>query len=251
MNNQTHRDFILSAKEVRPASIHGQSLAPLTCNIESGKTVFLVALRHSTALAYLHTLSAIEPPEEGKIFLVGNDCSDLSFQEQLQLRLQVGFMMRGGPLLSVINGIENLKLAARYHQVGDEQEIQQKADLLLAEMPTDFDHQLLPSFMNNLQRRLLAIARPLMLEPEILFLDKPFEGLGHQDKLIVSKYLSNLSKNKAITLIINSDDLAFAHSLANQIIFCDQEVAMVYDNWQEFYNSQRETVTLLFENEKI
>lgn len=251
MNKQTKSTILLSASQASPATKNEQTLPSLCCDISAGKVVFVIGSQHSISSSYMHMLAGIEPPESGKIDLLGNNSIDLSLQERQLLRQKVGFVMQGGPLLSVLNGIENLKLAARYHQIDDEQGIQHKVDLLLADIPDEFDHKILPAFMSKLQRRLLAIARPLMLDPQILFLDNPFEGLGHHDKVIVSRYIATLAKQNQIMLVINSDDLYFAHSHANLIIYCDYDEAKVFDNWQDFYHSKRETIALLFENEHI
>ncbi len=251
MNNQTVPAILISASKACPVSQNKQPLASLSCDISSGTVIFLVGLQHSITLPYMHMLAGIEIAGSGQVTLLGNNCLDMTSTQKQLLRQQVGFVMQGGPLLSVLNGVENLKLAAHYHQTGDEQFIQQKAELLLADMPEEFDNLLLPTYMTKLQRRLLAIARPLMLNLQILFLDNPFEGLGHHDKVVVSRYISNLAKNSSITLVINSDDLYFAHSHANQIIFCDYDETIVFNSWQDFYDSKRETIALLFENDHI
>ena len=210
-----------------------------------------MGLNHSILLPYMQTLAGINPPLEGRCIVMGNDSHHISQQECQLLRQKVGFVLQGGALLSVLNGIENLKLAARYHQIGDEKKIQQKALLLLSEIPHEADNNILPAYMTELQRRLLAITRALMLDPQLLFVDSPFDGLGHHDRTIIARYLSDIGKNRNITLVIGSDDLYFTHSLADQIIFCDNDEALVFDSWKNFYQCKREAIALLFEHEHI
>ena len=238
--------ILISAQQARPKSSDGQTLPCLSCEIQAGKMVFLTGSQYSISLPYLQLLAALQPPESGRLTILGNDSGSISSTQRLQLRQQTGFVLQGGPLLSVISGFENLMLAARYHQRGEESELRQKAEGLLSEFPLKANYQQLPAYMNKLQRRLLAIARPLMLDPLLLFIDSPFDGLDHHDRVIVARYLTNIAHNHQLTLIVCSDDLYFAHSLADQIIFCDSDESLVFDSWQGFQQSKRESIALLF-----
>ena len=249
MNSEPLKPILISAQDARPGDLNGQSGAPLSCQIRGGHSLFLMGLNHQTAQPYLQLLAGIETPVSGEVLVLGNDCQTISPQQLRELRRKVGFVLQGGPLLSVLNGFENLMLPARYHQLGSESERQEKAALLISEFPHQANYRILPAYMSKLERRLLAIARPLMLDPEVLFIDSPFDGLDQHDRVIIARYISNIANHHPITLVICSDDLYFAHSLASQIIFCDLEKTFVFDNWQSFYECKHETIALLFKHQ--
>lgn len=245
MNNAAQPPILISAQEASPKGADQLLLPPVSCQITAGSLVFIIGPEYSVTSPYMNMLSAIDPPGSGQVSVLGKDSRDLSYQQQQEIRRQIAFVLQGGPLLSVIDGVENLKLAARYHQIDDETAIQQKAQKLLDDLPLQADHHVLPAYMSNLQRRLLAITRPLMLDPQVIFLDDPFNGLGHRDRIITAKYISTLAKYDHITLVICSDDLYFAHSLAQQVIYCDQQQAQAFNHWDEFYLAKREAIEML------
>lgn len=251
MIEANHGDIIIRAEKARPSFNNDQRLPPLTCHIIRGKMVCLMGLQNSILVKYMKILAGIKPPGAGEIQVSGDNSSFCSPQEKVDLRLKFGFVLHGGPLLSVLNGIENLKLAARYHQLGSEIEIREKAEKFYSEWPFEANHRLLPAYMSKIHQRCLAIARPLMLDPQVVFIDSPFEGLDHQDRFIVADYLSNIVKHKHITVIVCNVGIYFANQHADQILFCDNQETLVFDNWRSFYECQQKNIELLFKHEHI
>ena len=250
MNADKTSAQLISATQIRPATSGPTVLPELSCTIRSGEINCLLGLHHSMIEPYLHVLAGIEPPASGTIQLMEYSAPD-EIKEPSLLRQKIGFVLQGGPLLSVINGVENLKLAARYHQLGDEETLDEKAQKLLAEMPHKKDHMALPAYMSKLLRRHIAIARPLMLDPEVLILDNPFEGLSYYDKDVVAKFIVKMTIKLKIALIISTDDLSFTQQYANQIIFFEQDRTQVFNRWQSLSQCQSEDLKLLFKYQNM
>ena len=245
MNEDKIPSVLISATQIRPDTSSSTTLPELSCTIRTGEINCFLGLHHSMIEPYLYVLAGIEPPASGAIKL-------MDYQEDPSLvRQKIGFVLQGGPLLSVINGIENLKLAARYHQLGDEQSLDQKAPELLAEIPHKKDHTALPSYMSKLLHRHIAIARPLMLDPEVLILDNPFEGLSYYDKDVVAKFIVKMSIKHHIALIISTDDLSFTQQYADQIFYFEKDRAQAFNNWQDLRQCQSEDLKLLFKYQNM
>ena len=240
------QNTLIKARHAIPAKAKNVSLPALNCEIYSGQLVALIGLHPSRCLPYMNMLAAIEAPESGQLCILGHEDYEQLLSSESRLRRKLGFVLQGGPLLSVVNGIENLKLAARYHQIGDEAFIQQRVDALLSEIPEKASHTQLPAYMSRLLRRHLAIARPLMLDPQILFIDNPFEGLTCHDKSVLGRYLANIVRKTRVTLVISSDELIFTRLYADQIIYCDDEEILTFDDWKSFSTCPQTSIVSLF-----
>lgn len=247
MNTTTINPVLISCREAQPDTDNSNHLPALNCDITSGKIVCFTGLHRSSQLPYMQMLAGLTPPLSGELKLLENEQPPDDGQTQSLLRQKIGFVLQGGPLLSVLNGIENLKLAARYHEVGDEKFIDDKAKELMSKMPHKKDQQSLPAYMSKLLRRHIAIARPLMLDPKVIILDNPFEGLSYYDKSVVAEYMAGIVLNQKVTLILNTDDLFFIRKYADQIIFCDSLDTVVFKDWKSFNQYQSDELALLFE----
>ncbi len=184
---------------------------------------------------YLRSLGGLDHPSSGQVQLLGIDPAQVpSGDEWLVTRRHVGFVPKVGPLLSVLSGLRNVMLPALYHKLGGPETVEQMARAIIAALKCEADLHALPAYLSEEQRRQLGIARALILDPQLLFLDRPTDGLelAARDRMV--DYLSKWPWFASRALVIATDDLPFVHEHANQVIFAAAGGAGVYDSWEAF-----------------
>lgn len=211
-------------------------LPPLTCQINAANVVCFLGQRFRTLNLYLQMLAGLTEPELGVIE---------HFVEQRETPAHshfpgIAYLDCNSALLSILNGLENVKLPALYHQLGTRQEIENQAQTLLGELQYDGNHALLPAFMPMLQKRHLLIARALMLKPQVLFIENPFADLELEEAAILGDYLARLVKEKAITVITSNAHLDFVEHCAEQIIYATAADFQFFQHWQDFWHYKQQ-----------
>jgi ABC-type multidrug transport system ATPase subunit len=154
--------------------------------------------------------------------------------------LKIAYLDSSIQLLSILSGFNNLKLAAEYHQTKNKKQIHRRALQLLEYFQCMHVRYKLPAFMSTLEHRLLLIARALMLEPDILFIDKPFQGLDMQEHNVLGDLLMAITADMQITVVSSAISLAFMKKAAQHIIYCDGQAFYAYNEWGEFSNNHPE-----------
>ena len=164
--------------------------------------------------ALMLTAAGIQKPAEGDVFIFGKNIKYLSEDELANLRLKIGFVFEGrGNLFHDLTIGENIVLPLRYHLECSTKVAIQKAavfaEFLGIEEYIDFFPDEIPSHL--LPRVILA--RALITEPKILFVDNPMRSLDvSQERWWIDKLLK-LLKNKdspakqLTTLIVAVSDL--------------------------------------------
>jgi NitT/TauT family transport system ATP-binding protein len=152
----------------------------------------------------------------------------------------IAYLNYNSTLLSVLNGIGNVELPALYHQLGTKQEIEARVLALLNELDYGANHKVLPSYMSMLQKRHLLIARALMLNPQILFIENPFADLELEEAAILGGYLAQLVKNKNIAIITSNANLDFVEHYAEQIIYATDNDFQFFQEWQTFLHYKQQ-----------
>ncbi|MCK5665617.1 MAG: hypothetical protein KAI17_19150, partial [Thiotrichaceae bacterium] len=137
-------------------------------------------------------------------------------------------------LISSLSGFKNLKLAAEYHQLDTIKHINERAEQLLAQFNCSHISHELPAFMTNLEKVLLLIARALMPEPDILFIEKPFLGLDMHEHNILGDHLISLVTDMNLTVVSSDTTLTFTEKAAQHIIYCDNNEFYYYNQWDSF-----------------
>lgn len=229
-------DALICAHAAVPCCEELTFLPALTCQINTAGLVCFLGQRFRTLNLYLHMLAGLTEPESGTV--------EHFVKERVTPAHShfpgIAYLDYNSALLSVLNGLENLKLPALYHQLGTRQQIEQQAQELLKELQYDADHKVLPAFMTMLQKRHLLIARALMLKPQVLFIENPFAGLELEEAAILGQYLATLVENKNITLVTSNANLDFVEHYAQQIIYATGQDFQFFQQWQNFFDYKQQ-----------
>lgn len=171
--------------------IHSLSLRDVVFSYDTGETILdgvslelpMGGTWHLTGPAghgqstFLKILALLAPPTAGHILVNEFEASEMSFEEFLPWRLEIGYTFEGGGLLANRTLEENLMLPHLYHNLSD-------PETLRAEIHTVAERfrfaKLLgrrPATVPGGLRKLITILRPVLLRPSLLIMDNPFSGL--------------------------------------------------------------------------
>lgn len=220
--------------------IPADETSPIDLEVLPHDGICLIGPDSSRLTRYLRALAAAEPPEAGKLTMLGHTLESMNKRQWREQRQQIGFVARGAPLLSVLPGLENVMLPALYHNRMTREEAKVRAIELLEENQCECDYSKLPAHLTQQQRLHLAIARATILEPEILFIDEPFSGLSLTEQRPVFDYLVGSRSKRA--LVVATHNLHLVKELAPQILFLGKSSAMHFANWSSLTTSQESEV---------
>lgn len=158
----------------------------------------------------LKILALLTPPSEGKILVNGFEASEMSFEEFLPWRLEIGYTFEGGGLLANRTLEENLMLPHLYHNLAE-------PDVLRAEIHSVAERfrfsKLLdrrPATVPGGLRKLITILRPVLLRPSFLVMDNPFSGLDPEMASGLEALIRELrDKSEIETICFTSRDNAW------------------------------------------
>ena len=161
---------------------------------------------------FLMTAAGLLLPARGSCRVFG--CETNAFGEaQLAERLRVGFVFAGGKLFSQLTVAENVALPLRYHQNLPVAELARVVEDLLEMLELTPFADTTPSNLSANWRQRAALARALILKPDLLLLDNPLGGLGARHRQWLLQFLDQLWHGHAwfggqpLTLVAVTDDL--------------------------------------------
>lgn len=153
---------------------------------------------------------------EGELRLAGHDVS----KEQSAARKAFGIVFQDPSLDEELSAYENMDLHAALYGVPKSDRPKRIQDLLeLVELWNRKDY-MIKTFSGGMRRR-LEIARGLLHEPKILFLDEPTLGLDTQTRNLMWDYVKKLSNEKGMTIFFTTHYLDEAEAVAERIAIID------------------------------
>ncbi|MCW9088039.1 MAG: ATP-binding cassette domain-containing protein [Gammaproteobacteria bacterium] len=221
--------------------VRGEKLPAFSIELNTSGTTCLLGSDHATLTAYLRTMAGIDAICGGELLLFGESLQRIGQLQWQQLRRQLGYVAHNAPLLSVLNGMENLVLPALYHKTMNRRDAEEAARQLLAALHCQADLNVLPAYLTPLERTQLAIARAAILDPAVLFLDEPYHELDVHEHADLNDFLRLWTQEHA--LVISTANLRFARQQADRIIFAGAQKILYFDSWEAFVRSGDSAVT--------
>lgn len=235
----------LECRNLLPLTPLSQEGAGITLELPRSSLTCIVGPGDSGKTSWLRLLAAVDPPAGGDLRLLGQNTFLLSRAEWRRLRQQAGYVLPNSALLSSQSVLQNVALPVQYHyQHGWDTDghAEKQAITLLEWLECTADPNELPEYLPAYQQKLVAIARCLMLNPQILFVDEAFAFMDAQScRKIARRYLAIRDELK-ITLVLATSDLAFAKAHTDKFVFTHPAGPRVYSDWASAERDNDEAV---------
>lgn len=188
----------------------------VTFDVKEGERFALLGPNGAGKSTTIKMLTTLLNPSEGQLFLNGYNV----VKEQDNARKSFGIVFQDPSLDNDMTAWENMQLHAILYGISSTKLKQRSKELLkLVELWNRKD-SLVKTFSGGMKRR-LEIARGLIHEPKILFLDEPTVGLDAQTRTLLWNYVDNLSKVKKMTIFFTTHYLEEAENNADKIAIID------------------------------
>ncbi|WP_218460865.1 amino acid ABC transporter ATP-binding protein [Rickettsia sp. TH2014] len=195
------------------------------------ETTVIIGPSGSGKTTLLRILNNLEEPSSGT-FLV--DGKKLLSKDRRKLRLKVGMVFQNFNLFPHLTVGENLIYTpVNVLNLSKEQAISMAKELLAKfKLTQKFDSY--PLGLSGGQKQRAAIARALMMKPEILLFDEPTSALDSENIKDVIENI-NLLKDQ-MSMVVVTHHLKFAKLIADRVIFMDQGQILANQPAKEFFN---------------
>ncbi len=195
----------------------------ISFSINEGEIFGLLGPNGAGKTTTLHMLATLQKPTGGKATVNGHDI----VKQSSSVRKSIGIVFQEPSSDELLTGHENLKLHALLYGVpASEKKIQEVLELVdLADRKNDQ----VKKYSGGMRRR-LEIARGLLHNPKVLFLDEPTLGLDPQTREHIWNYIEKLVEEKKITIIITTHYMEEADRLCDRIAIIDHGKIVVLDS---------------------
>ena len=131
----------------------------------------------------------------------------------------MGMVFQGSALFDSMSVLENVMFPLNMLTNKNEEEIREKAKLVIERVELNNAINKLPSEISGGMQKRVAIARAIVMNPKYLFCDEPNSGLDPKTAIVIDKLIHEITKEYNITTIINSHDMNSVFEIGEKIIF--------------------------------
>ena len=195
--------------------IHGG----LSLSVARGEVVALIGGSGTGKSVLLREIIGLLKPQSGHIELFGQSVCDSTPEQMNLLRRRFGVLFQDGALFSSLSVEDNVATPLFEHTDLPHPLCRQLARLKLAMagLPADVATKR-PSELSGGMRKRVALARALVLDPELLFLDEPTSGLDPISARTFDKLIRLLADTLGLTVFLVTHDLDTLFSIIDRVI---------------------------------
>jgi phospholipid/cholesterol/gamma-HCH transport system ATP-binding protein len=198
-------------------------LEDLSFTVNYGEVFIILGGSGCGKSTLLKHLIGLYQPVRGHIFIEGQDLVSTYGESRQALLRKIGVMYQHGALFGSMTLLENLCLPLEEFT-----ELPETARNLIATMNLSLVglsgyHHYYPAEISGGMRKRAAIARAMVLGPQILFLDEPSAGLDPITSAEMDELILRLAGSLGMTIVVVSHELPSIHAIADQAIMLDKE----------------------------
>ena len=196
-----YKSFPLAGKEI--PVLNGISLT-----LQKGELVAIVGASGAGKSTFLHILGALDAPSSGKVLFEGVSIGDQNDEKRSQFRnQQVGFVFQFHHLLPEFTALENVMMpgfiqTGRRFRLGHKTTIEADARALLNRVGLSDRISHRPGELSGGEQQRVAVARALVLRPNLVLADEPTGNLDTHTSLDVFNLLREINRQNGVTFVI-------------------------------------------------
>lgn len=195
-------------------------LHDLSFTIKTGEFVVLIGPSGCGKTTTLRTINRLIEPKAGTVFIDGKDVTK---QNAVQLRRQIGYVIQQIGLFPNMTVSQNISVVPKLLGYSKEECDTIVRDLLsLVDMPYEENAHKYPSELSGGQQQRIGVLRALAASPPIVLMDEPFGALDPVTRDSLQEEVKRIQKKLKKTIVFVTHDMDEALRLADTIIFMDK-----------------------------
>jgi phospholipid/cholesterol/gamma-HCH transport system ATP-binding protein len=181
-------------------------------------------------------------PDRGTILVDGVDIATLNQAQLYEMRKRLGMLFQNGALLTDLSVFENVAFPLREHTDLGEELIRLVVLTKLQAVGLRGAADLMPSELSGGMARRVALARAIVMDPDILIYDEPFVGLDPISMGVIARLLRRMNDTLDISSIVVSHDIHELAEVSDQSFLISDGAVVASGSPDELKEDQSEMV---------
>jgi phospholipid/cholesterol/gamma-HCH transport system ATP-binding protein len=208
-------DAVVEVRDVRFALGGRAIFAGLDFQVRRGRITAIMGPSGAGKTTLLKLITAQNFADTGTVRVFGRDLATLSTREIYAVRKRMGMLFQNGALLTDMDVFENVAFPAREHGNLPEAVLRKLVLTKLQAVGLRGAAALMPAELSGGMARRVALARAIVMDPEVLIYDEPFVGLDPISLGVILRLIKHMNTALGITSIVVSHDVQELSTIAD------------------------------------
>lgn len=217
-------------------------LKNLSLEIEQGKTTVVIGPSGTGKSVLLKHIVGLLRPDTGEVWFHNQRIDAMRERDLVSVRTRMGFLFQMGALFDSMNVRENICFPLVEHTNLTIEQHNERCRSVLGMVGLDGLEEKMPANLSGGQRKRVALARAIVLEPEVILYDEPTTGLDPIRADVINELIIALKHRLGITSVVVTHDMASANKIADRIVMLYDGAVIADGDPQTFGRIENERV---------
>ena len=201
-------------------------LKGVSLDILPGKVNFIIGRSGEGKSVLLKIMTGLYQADAGSITYGDLDLGKASPRDWRRIRQKMGLLFQDGALFDSMSLGQNVCFPLWFHRLASKAEARAKAEELLRELGLEGSYDVQVSELSTGERKRVALARALVVEPEVVFFDEPTTGLDPLLSNQVDDLIVHAHERTGGPVVVVSHDMTATLTLADRVTLLHEGVAI-------------------------
>jgi phospholipid/cholesterol/gamma-HCH transport system ATP-binding protein len=207
------RGVAVQARGIRRSYGPQEVLKGIDLEVRPGEIFVIMGPSGSGKSVLLRHIIGLELPDAGEILVNGESVHD----DDVASKYRMAMVFQSGALLSSLTVGENVGLYLTEHRLKSPEEIARIVSEKLEVVGLKGAENKLPSELSGGMKKRAAIARALVIEPQLILYDEPTSELDPLSSIVIGDEILNLNRRIGVTSLVVSHDRDLAFGIADRM----------------------------------
>lgn len=215
----------------------------VSLHIETGDIFGIIGSSGAGKSTLLRMMNRLEEPSSGKIYLDGEEITNMSAKELRTIRKKTGMIFQHFHLLNQKTVAENIAFPLEISKLPNQEE---RIDELLRLVELEDKRDSYPAQLSGGQKQRVGIARALATNPSVLFSDEATSALDPKTTQSILALLKKINRELGVTIVMITHQMEVIKQLANKVAVMDQGRIIEEGSLEEIFIQSQHPVTQEF-----
>jgi len=217
-------DYMIEIKNLKKSFGDKQVLRGINLTVNKGETMVIIGRSGCGKSVLLKHIVGLLKPDEGELYVEGQDVVKMKRKELYELRKKFGFLFQGSALFDSMTVGENVGLYLTENTKMTKSEISAVVAEKLELVGLPGTKNLMPSDLSGGMKKRVALARALASNPEYILYDEPTTGLDPVMSDNIDDLIKELSEKLHVTSIVVTHDIFSVYSVASRVAMVENGI---------------------------
>ena len=247
-DNTVPLELVLMIRHLYKSFGNNHVLIDFNLELKRGESVVVLGKSGSGKSVLIKCIIGLLEPDQGSIEMFGKNIPDIRDEELDKIRAKVGFLFQSNALYDSMTVRGNLEFPLRRHWIQvSQREVNTMVTEALEDVGLEHTIDMMPAELSGGMRKRIALARTLILKPEIILYDEPTTGLDPITGKEIIELMKQIQEKYNKTSLIISHDMNCVRTASNRVVILYDGKCYANGTFQQLEQNTDPKVRRLFE----